>query len=59
MILLARRKRVEMTYHGRTQNGLAVLDEPVKLPDGTRILVEVGPAVMEFWGGPLIAATLA
>jgi len=48
-----------MTYHGRTQNGLAVLDEPVKLPDGTRILVEVGPAVMEFWGGPLIAATLA
>jgi hypothetical protein len=40
-----------MTYHGRIKNGVAVLDPPVTLPDGTRVRVEVEPANSESWGG--------
>jgi hypothetical protein len=40
-----------MTYHGRIKNGVAVLDTPVSLPDGTRVRVEVEPASADFWAG--------
>ena len=30
-----------MTYSGRIQNGAVVLDEPLKVPDGTEVRVEV------------------
>jgi hypothetical protein len=40
-----------MTYHGRIKNGVAVLDTPVTLPDGTRVRVEVEHAGSEFWSG--------
>ncbi len=38
-----------MTYNGHIKNGVAVLDTPVTLPDGTRVRVEVEPAGSEFW----------
>jgi predicted DNA-binding antitoxin AbrB/MazE fold protein len=37
-----------MTFHGRIENGVAVLDQPVTLPEGTRVRVEVEPAESEF-----------
>jgi hypothetical protein len=40
-----------MTYRGRIRNGVAVLDAPVALPDGTRVRVEVEPAESASWGG--------
>jgi hypothetical protein len=43
-----------MTYHGRIKNGVAVLDTPVTLPDGTRVRVEVEPASSEFWSGKTV-----
>ena len=43
-----------MTYHGRIKNGVAVLDPPVTLPDGTRVRVEVEPAGSEFWNGKTV-----
>jgi hypothetical protein len=30
-----------MTYSGRIQNGAVVLDEPLQVPDGTEVRVEV------------------
>lgn len=30
-----------MTYHGRIENGKVVLDEPVELPEGVTVEVEV------------------
>lgn len=30
-----------MVYHGRVKDGNIVLDEPLPLPDGTRVLLEV------------------
>jgi len=38
-----------MTYRGHIKNGVAVLDEPAALPDGTRVRVEVDPLPEEFW----------
>ncbi len=38
-----------MTYRGRIKNGVAVLETPVVLPDGTRVRVEVEGADSEFW----------
>ena len=38
-----------MTYRGRIKNGVAVLDEPVMLPDGTPVRIEVEPATSAFW----------
>lgn len=37
-----------MTYRGRVQNGVVVLDEPVRLPEGAEVRVEVlGVAVSD------------
>jgi hypothetical protein len=38
-----------MTYRGHIRNGVAVLDSPVALPDGTPVRVEVDRADSEFW----------
>jgi hypothetical protein len=40
-----------MTYRGRIKNGMAVLDTPIPLPDGTPVRVEVEPAGSDFWHG--------
>lgn len=40
-----------MTYHGHIKNGIAVLDAPVTLPDGTAVRVEVEPMSGDFWQG--------
>lgn len=40
-----------MTYAGRIKNGVAVLDEPVTLPEGTPVRVEVERADSDFWQG--------
>lgn len=32
-----------MTYRGHIENGRIVLDEPAKLPEGTRVTVHVEP----------------
>ena len=40
-----------MTYRGHIKNGVAVLDTPVKLPDGTPVQVDVEPDNSEFWRG--------
>ncbi len=40
-----------MTYRGHIRNGIAVLDEPVNLPDGTPVRVEVERVDSDFWGG--------
>jgi hypothetical protein len=38
-----------MTYLGRVKNGVAILETPDALPEGTRVRVEVEPAESEFW----------
>jgi hypothetical protein len=38
-----------MTYRGHIRNGVAVLDEPAQLPDGTAVRVEVERMNTEFW----------
>ena len=38
-----------MTYRGRIRNGVAVIDSPVPLPDGTEVRIEVEPNGAEFW----------
>lgn len=38
-----------MTYRGHIKNGVAVLDTPANLPDGTPVRVEVDRADGEFW----------
>jgi hypothetical protein len=38
-----------MTYRGHIKNGVAVLDTPVNLPDGTPVRVEVDSSDSEFW----------
>jgi hypothetical protein len=43
-----------MTYRGQIKNGVAVLDTPVVLPDGTRVRVEVEAGGSEFWGGKTV-----
>ena len=40
-----------MTYRGHIKNGVAVLDEPVDLPDGTPVRVAVEPLDTDFWQG--------
>ena len=32
-----------MTYRGHIENGAVVLDEPVELPEGTRVTIDVCP----------------
>jgi hypothetical protein len=36
-------KETPMTYRGHVQNGVVVLDEPAKLPDGTSVDVQPVP----------------
>ena len=36
-----------MTYRGHVKNGVVVLDDPVKLPDGAEVRVEVLQAKSE------------
>ena len=38
-----------MIYHGHIRNGVAVLDPPVTLPDGTPVKVEIEPVAPGFW----------
>ena len=38
-----------MTYRGRIQNGVAVLDTPTALPDGTPVRIEVERFDSAFW----------
>lgn len=42
-----------MSIHGHVQNGMVVLDQPLPLPDGTRVRVEpvAGPDE-RFWHSP-------
>ncbi|MEX0718384.1 MAG: hypothetical protein WD066_17445 [Planctomycetaceae bacterium] len=40
-----------MTYHGRVENGVVVLDDPAALPEGTQ--VEVTPLAATEKGEPL------
>ncbi|MEX0702441.1 MAG: hypothetical protein WD069_10135 [Planctomycetales bacterium] len=51
-----------MTYHGRVENGVIVLDEPVALPEGTEVLVEpiaapAGKSLAERFADVIGAAT--
>jgi hypothetical protein len=43
-----------MTYRGHIRNGVAVLDTPVPLPDGTPVRVEVEYADPDFWTGKTV-----
>jgi len=43
-----------MTYRGHIRNGVAVLDTPVVLPDGTPVRVEVEQADSDFWKGKTV-----
>ena len=38
-----------MTDRGHMQNGEAVLDLPVNLPDGTPVRIDVEPEKADFW----------
>ncbi len=38
-----------MGYRGHIEKGMVVLDEPLALPDGTRVLVEAPAHEAEFW----------
>ena len=38
-----------MTYRGQIKNGVAILDSPVTLPDGTRVRVEIEQTPSDFW----------
>jgi hypothetical protein len=40
---------MHMTYPGHIRNGVAVLDVPVILPEGTPVRVEVDPANGDFF----------
>jgi hypothetical protein len=43
-----------MTYRGCIKNGVAVLETPIPLPDGTRVRVEVEPTESEFSSGKTV-----
>jgi hypothetical protein len=38
-----------MSFSGRMLNGVAVLDTPVDLPDGTRVRIDVERGGSDFW----------
>ena len=38
-----------MTYRAHIKNGVAVLDQPVSLPDGMAVRIQISPADSEFW----------
>jgi hypothetical protein len=43
-----------MTYRGHIKNGVAVLDNPVKLPEGTPVQIGIDPRESAFWRGQSI-----
>ena len=43
-----------MTYKGRVKNGVIVIEEPVDIPEGTEVSIEVTEGV-----GPTLAERLA
>jgi len=43
-----------MTYPGRIKNGVAVLDNAVRLPDGTPVRIAIEPSDSAFWRGKSI-----
>ncbi|MFI5379239.1 MAG: hypothetical protein ACHRHE_08080 [Tepidisphaerales bacterium] len=43
-----------MTFRGHIRNGVAVLDDPVHLPEGTAVQVEAEPVVSDFWSNKTI-----
>jgi hypothetical protein len=43
-----------MSYRGHIKNGVAILDEPAHLADGTPVRVEVDFAESDFWKGKSI-----
>ena len=47
-----------MTYRGHMQNGVAVLDAPANLPDGTPVRIEVERVESPFWQNKSIAELL-
>jgi hypothetical protein len=46
-----------MVYRGQVKNGVIVLDEAVKLPEGARVTIEETPILHEETG-PTLAETL-
>jgi hypothetical protein len=40
-----------MAYRGHIKDGVAIFDEPIQLPDGTPVRVEVEPLDADFWQG--------
>jgi hypothetical protein len=38
-----------MSYRGHMQKGVAILDTPADLPDGTRVVIDVEPPEVTFW----------
>jgi hypothetical protein len=44
-----------MTYRGRIKNGVAVLDSPADLPDGTAVRIDVIPEAADFWQSKSLA----
>ena len=45
-----------MTYSGHIKNGVAVINDPVTLPDGTLVRVEVEPNESDFRHGKPVDA---
>ncbi len=43
-----------MSYRGHIKNGVAVLDTPVMLPDGTPVRVVVERVDSDFWRGKTV-----
>lgn len=44
-----------MTYRGHIKNGVAILDTPADLPDGTAVRIEIEPDNGDFWRGKSVA----
>ena len=40
-----------MSLRGHIKNGVAVLDEPANLPDGTPVRIEIARLDADFWNG--------
>jgi hypothetical protein len=44
-----------MSYRGHMQKGVAVLDTPADLPDGTPVVINVEPRESSFWQNKNVA----
>jgi hypothetical protein len=40
-----------MTYRGHIKNGVAVLDEPILLPEGAQVKIQIDRLEPDFWEG--------